>query len=166
MSTNHHTPFIDLTSKFRPSHMNAPLAELDAQITANVAQIAANAANIITTVRVLETVNVDFSVVGETALYSGVSGEFYIPIAAVVRVKSDAGATQVTIGRSGEVTDFLNTQTLSNLNSSDEMAILQPIPSATPVGLKTYEGLTELRMNVENADGGSVNWVDVLGYVI
>lgn len=39
MSTNYHTPFIDDTSKFRASHMNAPLSELDAQITANVASI-------------------------------------------------------------------------------------------------------------------------------
>ena len=39
MTTTYHTPFIDDTTKFRASHMNAPLSELDTQIVANVGTI-------------------------------------------------------------------------------------------------------------------------------
>lgn len=39
MSTNYHTPWVDETSEYKPSHMNAPLSELDTQITVNVAAI-------------------------------------------------------------------------------------------------------------------------------
>ena len=38
MSSNYHTPWTESTD-FKPSHMNVPLGELDAQITANVAAI-------------------------------------------------------------------------------------------------------------------------------
>lgn len=163
MTTNYHTPWIDDTTEYKAAHMNVPLGELDTQITANVASILANLKK---SVHILETVNVDFSSVGETVLHTTVSGETTVPIAAVVRAGGDAGTTQVTIGRSGEVTDFLNTQTLSNVNGDGEMAILQPVPNATPVGLKTYGGGIEIRMNVENADGAAVNLIDILGYRI
>ena len=39
MTTNYHTPF-DETTQYKPSDHNAPLSELDTQITANVASIA------------------------------------------------------------------------------------------------------------------------------
>ncbi|MBW2591847.1 MAG: hypothetical protein JRE58_02385 [Deltaproteobacteria bacterium] len=39
MSTNYHTPFTDEVTQYKPTHMGAPLAELDAQITANVAAV-------------------------------------------------------------------------------------------------------------------------------
>ena len=166
MTTNYHTPYVDDATQFKASHMNVPPGELDTQITANVASIVANVAALKKTVHVLETVTVDFSVVGQTALHTTISGETTVPISAVVRAGAAAGATEVTIGQSGEVTDFLNTQTLSNLNASGEMVILQPVPNATPVGLKTYGGEVEIRMNVETADGGATNWVDLLGYTI
>ena len=35
MTTNYHTPWIDDTTQFKASHMNAPLSELDTQITIN-----------------------------------------------------------------------------------------------------------------------------------
>jgi len=158
MSTNYHTPY-PAAMDYKTSNLNIPPGELDAQITINVAALKK-------TVHVLETVNVDFSVVGQTALHTTISGETTVPISAVVRAGADAGATEVTIGKSGEVTDFLNTQTLSNLNASGEMVILQPVPNATPVSLKTYAGEVEIRMNVETADGGAINFVDLLGYTI
>jgi len=43
MTTNYHTPWTE-TTDFKPTHMNPPLAELDAQITIDVAAIAALAA--------------------------------------------------------------------------------------------------------------------------
>ena len=157
MSNVYHTPYEDDTTQFKADHMNIPLSELDAQITTNVTAIGK-------CVHVLGSVAVDFSVVGETVLYTTISGETTVLLAAGVRAGGDAGGTEVTIGRSGEVTDFLNTQTLSNLNASGDMVILQPVPNATPVGLKFYPGEVAIRMNVETAEGVSINWVDLLGY--
>jgi len=166
MSSTYHTPYVDETTEFKATHMNVPLGELDAQIVTNVAAIATNVSDLKKTVHVLDTVNVDFSTEGETVLYTTISGEITVPVLAAVRAGGDAGATEVTIGQSGEVTDFLDTQILSNLNASGEMVILQPVPNATPVGLKHYYGETQIRMNVETADGGAINWVDILGYII
>ena len=165
MSTNYHTPY-PANMGYKTSLLNVPPGELDAQITANVAAIATNVADLKKTIHVLDTVNVDFSAIGETVLYTTISGEITVLCEAAVRAGSDAGATEVTIGQSGEVTDFLNTQTLSNLDASGEVAILQPVPSATPAKFKVYYGETEIRMNVETADGGATNWVDLLGYII
>lgn len=165
MSTNYHTPY-PASMAYKTSLLNVPPGELDAQITTNVAAIAANTSDLKKTIHVLDTVNVDFSIGGETTLYTTISGEITIPVSAAVRAGGDAGSTQVTIGQSGEVTDFLNTQTLSNLNASGEVALLQPVPSATPVAVKQYYGGTEIRMNVAVADGNAINWVDLLGYII
>jgi len=153
----YHDQYVDEVTQFKPSHMNLPIDQLDYQIGVNVTAIGK-------CVHVLASVAVDFSVVGETTLYTTISGETTVPLKAVVRAGGDAGATEVTIGRSGEVADFLNTQTLSNLNASGEMVILQPVPNATPVGLKSYPGGIAIRMNVETAEGVAINWVDLLGY--
>jgi len=173
MSQDYHTPYVDGSTQFKADHMNVPLGELDAQIGTNATNIAGNTANIATntsdlkkTIHVLDTVEVDFSSTGETALHTTVSGEITVLFAAVVRGGGDAGATEVTIGQSGEVTDFLNTQTLSNLDAFGDIAILQPVPSATPACLKFYYGETEIRMRVNTADGNATNWVDLLGYTI
>jgi len=160
------TRYVDDTTEFKAAHMNAPLVELETEINTDKTAIAENVSDLKKTIHVLDTVNVDFSTTGETVLYTTISGETTVLTQAGVRAGGDAGATEVTIGQSGEVTDFLDTQTLSNLNAFGEMVILQPVPNATPVGLKHYYGETQIRMNVETADGGAINWVDILGYII
>ena len=157
MSSNYHTPYEDDSTQFKAEHMNVPLGELDAHI-GTLYGYADEA------IHVLASVNVDFSQTGNTTLYTTVSGEITIPMAAAVRAGEDCGNTQVKIGTPSFTGEFLETQTLSNLDSSGEVAILQPIPSATPPKRKAYYGSDTIQMTVVVADGGENNWVDLLGY--
>jgi len=165
MSTDYHTAY-PAAMEYKTSNLNSPLGELDAQIGTNVTNIAANTEALKETIHVLATTTVDFSSIGETALHTTLSGEYTVLTGAVVRAGGDAGGTEITIGQSGEVTDFLNTQTLSNLDAAHDAVILQPVPNATPVKLKAYSGEVEIRINIETAEGVSINWVDLLGYTV
>lgn len=114
----------------------------------------------------ISTTDIDFSGVGQTNLYTVPTGKVFIPIMAVVRPGADAGATIVTFGRVGSLTDFLGAQNLGNLNAAGDMGILQPIPNATPVLLKTYAAGVVFQIDVTAALGGVNNDVDLFGFIV
>jgi len=78
---------------------------------------------------------------------------------------ADCGASIITAGRVGALTDFLGSQTLSNIDASGDMAWLQPVPNAVPVLLKTYAAGVLFQIDVTTALGGATNYVDLFGWL-
>lgn len=111
-------------------------------------------------------VSVDLSGTGQTTLYTVPTGKIFIPVLAILRVGADASTSVITIGRVGALTDFLGSQTLSNIDASGDMAILQPVPAATPVLLKTYAAGVVIQVDVTTAAGGASNEMDLFGFLI
>lgn len=114
----------------------------------------------------VSTTTVALDAVAATTLYTVPAGKVFIPSKAHLRAGADCGASVVTLGRVGALTDFLGAQTLGNINASGDMAILAPIPNATPVLLKTYAAGTVFQMDVTTGDGGATNYVDLFGFLV
>lgn len=99
---------------------------------------------------------------------------FYVPplrklvlTKAIVIAGADAGATTtISIGQNTSTTDFIPTSTLSNLDAADDVVILQPIPSTTPLKGKAYAAGSIISCTVANASGGAVNTVQLYGTFI
>ena len=81
----------------------------------------------------------DMSAVAETTLYTVPAGKTLIITKVKVRINADLGAScTVTVGQDGAETDFVGTQTLSNLDAQFDVVTLAPIQNATPVKEKEY----------------------------
>jgi hypothetical protein len=99
---------------------------------------------------------------------------FYVPplrklvlTKAIVIAGADAGATTtISIGQSTSTTDFIPTSTLSNLDAADDVVILQPIPSTTPLKGKAYAAGSIISCTVATASGGATNTVQLYGTFI
>lgn len=73
----------------------------------------------------------------------------------------------VTVGQSTAVTDFLDSQTLTNLAAQWDVVHLYPVPNATPVKTKCYAAGTVIQIDVATADAdGSDDAIVILfGYL-
>ncbi|NBW16540.1 MAG: hypothetical protein EBR82_52040 [Caulobacteraceae bacterium] len=99
---------------------------------------------------------------------------FYVPplrklvlTKAIVIAGADAGATTtISIGQSTSTTDFIPVSTLSNLDAADDVVILQPIPSTTPLKGKAYPAGSIISCTVGTASGGATNIVQLYGTFI
>ena len=111
----------------------------------------------------LSTTTVTFAVDGATALYTVPAGKRCILDRAVIIAAADAGTTTVTIGQVGALTDFLGTQTLSNLDAQYDAVVLMPIPNATPVKIKSYAATTVIQIDVGAHAGSAGNTVMLYG---
>ena len=120
---------------------------------------------------VAEGVEVDLSAAAdtETTLYTVPSGYQFVPLMLVMRGWSaDPGASVVTVGKTGGTCDgFLGNQTLSNITASyaDQVAILQPVPNATPVASLILDAGEALGMEITTQGTGTCK-VDVFGKLI
>jgi len=111
-----------------------------------------------------EVVTVSLAAAANTTLYTVPTGYATVLCYADIIAGSDAGASTVTIGRSTALTDFLDTQTLSNLDADGDVVRLMPVPNATPVKQKSYAAGTIIQMAVTSAAGGATNYVALWGY--
>lgn len=111
-------------------------------------------------------VTVSLAAVAATTLYTVPTGFKAVIDHVDVIAGADASTSTVTIGRSTALTDFLDTQTLSNLNAADDKVELRPVPNATPVIQKTYAAGVVIQIDVTSADGGATNTVILWGYLI
>lgn len=99
---------------------------------------------------------------------------FYVPplrklvlTKAIVIAGADAGATTtISIGQDTSTTDFIPTSILSNLDAANDVVILQPIPSTTPLKGKAYAAGSIISCTVATASGGSTNTVQLYGTFI
>ena len=68
-------------------------------------------------VALLSTTTVSFGADGQTTLYTVPVGKRCVLFGAMVVAAADCGATTITIGQVGALTDFLAAQTLGNLDA-------------------------------------------------
>lgn len=112
----------------------------------------------------LSTTTIAFNADATTDLYDVPTGVRCVLTKAIITAGADAGATTtITIGADGAETDFLGTQTLSNLDAEFDAVILQPIPNATPVKQKSYAAETNIEAVVANQSGGATNTLRLYG---
>ena len=81
---------------------------------------------------------------------------------------SAASTTAVlTFGQSTAVTDFLDSQTMTNLAAQYDVVTCVPVPNATPVKKKSYAAGTVFQVDVATADvdGSDDATVNVWGYI-
>ena len=101
----------------------------------------------------LSTTTVSFQSTGATTLYTVPSGKRCVLAYARVICGTAASTTAViTFGQVGALTDFLGSQTMTNLAAQYDAVICAPIPAATPVKTKSYAATTIIQMNVGTAD--------------
>jgi hypothetical protein len=68
-------------------------------------------------------------------------------------ISANCTSATCTVGKSGSLTDFLGTQTLSGLSAAGKTGILRPIPNSTPVVGVEYVAADTLVFRVEAAAG-------------
>jgi hypothetical protein len=111
----------------------------------------------------LSTTTVSFAANGQTQLYVVPTGKRCVIKEICVIAAADAGTTTCTVGQVGALTDFLGTQTLSNLDAQYDMVWLVPVPNATPVKLKSYPAGTVIQIDVGAHAGAAGNTVMLFG---
>jgi len=116
-------------------------------------------------ITLLSSTTVSLAAATQTTLFTVPTGKRCVLHCAVVVAGADASTSTVTIGKSSALTDFLGTQTLSNLDAQYDTVILMPIPAATPVKMKSYAAADILQVDVTSAVGGATNTVYLFGFL-
>jgi hypothetical protein len=116
-------------------------------------------------ITLLSTTTVAFNSNADTDLYTVPTGKRCVPHSAIVVAGADAGTTQFSIGQNGAETDFIATNTLSNLDAANDAVILMPVPNTTPTKAKSYAAGTLIQGKVTNQAGGATNTVYLFGFL-
>lgn len=114
-------------------------------------------------ISLLSTTTVSLAATGATTLYTVPTGKRCVLFGVLLIIGADASTSALTIGQQGALTDFLNTQTLSNLDAENDAGWLLPVPNATPVKIESYAAGTLIQTNVTTANGGSTNTMKLFG---
>ncbi|MFA5379693.1 MAG: hypothetical protein WC455_28300 [Dehalococcoidia bacterium] len=114
-------------------------------------------------VGLLSSTTVTFGADGQTTLYTVPVGKRCILSHAVIVAAADAGTTTCTIGQVGALTDFLPTNTLSNLDAQYDAVTIMPIPNTTPLKNKSYAAATVIQIDVGAHAGAAGNTVFLYG---
>lgn len=118
------------------------------------------------TMNKVSTTTVAFNATGQTTLYTVPTGQIFIPTMAIIRAGADAAATDVTFGRVGALTDWLNTIQLDNLDADGDQVKVEATNANPPSKSKTYAAGVVFQIDVTVAAGGVTNYVDLFGYLI
>lgn len=106
-----------------------------------------------TSVALLSSTTLDVTSTGATTLYTVPTGKRCVLDHAKVICGTAASTTAViTFGRSTALTDFLDSQTMTNLAAQYDCVICAPVPNATPVKTKSYAAGVIIQCNVGTAD--------------
>ena len=119
-------------------------------------------------IALISTTTVDLTDTGATTLFTVPTGFRFVPFAVAMRCGSAASTTAVvTFGQVGALTDFLGSQTMTNLAATYDTVWCVPIPNATPVKCKSYAAGTVFQMNVgtADADGSTDAIADLFGFL-
>lgn len=113
----------------------------------------------------LSTTTVALNAVAATTIYTVPAGKRCVLAKAILVAGADASTSALTIGQVGALTDFLGTQTLSNVDAQYDVAIMQPVPNATTVKSKSYAAGTVIQADVTTANGGATNTLYLFGFL-
>ena len=114
----------------------------------------------------VSTTIVAFNAVAATTLYTVPAGKTFVPTMAIIRAGADAGATDVTFGRVGALTDWLSTIQLDNLDADGDQVKIEATNANPPNKSKTYATGVVFQIDVTVAAGGAINYVDLFGYLV
>lgn len=111
--------------------------------------------------------NVALNANATTTLYTVPTGYKMMPFAIGVKAEANANSTDICAGgNSTSFNDFIPTTQLDNLDADEDMVILQPVPSTTPLKCKVYAAGTVFSVVVSNQAGGATNRFFLLGWLI
>jgi len=113
----------------------------------------------------LSETNVSLAGTGQTTIYTVPTGKNLIIDSIQPVVGSDAGASVITAGQVGALTDFLPATTLTNLDAQYATARLRPIPNTTPLKQISYAAGTVIQVDVTTAAGGATNAFHLFGFL-
>ena len=111
----------------------------------------------------LSSTTVSFGADGQTTLYTVPVGKRCVLSHARVIAAADVGATTCTIGQVGALTDFVPTNTLSNLDAQYDTVEVRPVPNTTPTKQKSYAAGTVIQIDVGAHAGAAGNTVMLFG---
>ena len=117
---------------------------------------------------IMESVTLDLQTADVTTLYTVPTGKrFVIDHVDIICGTAASTTATVTIGQSTALTDFLDTQTLTNLAAQYDVVHLYPVPNATPVKTKSYAAGTVIQIDVSTADtdGSNDAIAKIFGYL-
>ncbi len=100
--------------------------------------------------------SVDLNSVASTNLYTVPPGKkLVIDHIKLRNLSADAASAVATFGQSSAKTDFVGSQTLSNLSAAAKAAKIQPVPNATPPAIVEYVAGVVIVIDVTTAAGGA-----------
>jgi len=104
--------------------------------------------------------------VATTTLFTVPTGKEFTPFAICVsKISATLATFTATFGQSGAKTDFLPTQTLSNITTVGASVWLQPVPNATPAREQvTYTAGEVFGIDVTAADNATAD-MNVFGFL-
>ena len=116
----------------------------------------------------VSTTTVDFTAgaTGQTTLYTVPTGKTFVPVMVIIRAGADAGATDVTFGRTTALTDWMGTVQLDNLDAAGDHVKIEVTNANPPAKSKTYVAGVLFKIDVTVAAGGAGNSVDLFGYLV
>lgn len=114
-------------------------------------------------VALLSTTTVTFAAATVTTLYTVPAGKILFLDHLTIIGSADATTTTVTVGRSTALTDWLGTQTLSNIAAASDVVTLRPIQAATPVKEKAYVAAVIIQVDVSATGGGTTHKFKLYG---
>ena len=105
--------------------------------------------------------------VSSTTIYTVPTGKKCVLDHVRIRnLSANALSATCTVGQTGALTDFLDTQTLSGLNAAAATGILRPVPNATTVKGIEYTAGEDLVFRVVVAAGsGSTATIEFFGTI-
>jgi hypothetical protein len=113
-------------------------------------------------------VNLNGTAADETALYTVPAGHTFIPAMVILRdLSASATSAVITLGKAaGNCDEFLGDQTLSALDGTTKVGILQPIPHGTTADGIEFTAGQIFAMEITTAAGIACTAVaDVFGYL-
>lgn len=116
-------------------------------------------------ISLLSTTTVSFGADGQTNLYTVPAGKRCVLREVCIVAAADAGTTTCTVGQVGALTDFLPTNTLSNLDAQYDAVWLQSVPNTTPLKSKSYPAGTVIQIDVGAHAGSAGNSVYLYGFI-
>jgi hypothetical protein len=122
--------------------------------------------------KLLSTTAINFSTTAAQTIYTVPDGKSCIVSEVWVKASADVGASgTVTIGKSTVTTDFSagtvanGIINLSNLDADGDVIIVKPLPSATPLKMKTYTAGTVIVFDVGTAGSNVAGTVYLFGFL-
>lgn len=108
-------------------------------------------------VSLISVTTVSHAATGQTTLLTVPTGYRFIPDHVKIEAAGDEGTTDITLGQSGALTDFMGTTQLDNLDAQYDVVKVQPIQADPPVKQKSYAAGTLFQVDVTVANGNAGN---------